>query len=176
MQVVREKISTDRYPRTLPMSGGQPSRSRRRAVACSLPCQCVRTWQTSASGSGAGAGRRAYWTTSGRMGTLKTFGRVCVSAVAEPSAPTMLTVGRLVMFAAASRGYGGLCAVQCDALPNSREGAAWDAKAHRADYCRALTAFEVPAAEGTHYPRQCRSRPATWLCPVRQGRESEQSR
>ena len=39
----------------------------------------------------------AYCTMSGRMGALKTFGRVRVSLLGAPSAPWMVTVGRLVI-------------------------------------------------------------------------------
>ena len=41
----------------------------------------------------------AYWTISGRIGALKTLGRGCVSLPAAPSAPWMVTVGRLVIVA-----------------------------------------------------------------------------
>lgn len=36
---------------------------------------------------------------SGRMGDLKTAGRGCVDPLGVPSAPAMVTVGRVVMFA-----------------------------------------------------------------------------
>lgn len=41
----------------------------------------------------------AYWTMSGRIGALKTFGRVRVSLPAAPSAPWTVTVGREDMVA-----------------------------------------------------------------------------
>lgn len=39
--------------------------------------------------------RGPYWTMSGRMGALKTFGRGCVSPLGLPSAEAMVTVGRV---------------------------------------------------------------------------------
>lgn len=42
----------------------------------------------------------SYWTMSGRMGALKTFGRGWVLEEALPSAEMMVTTGRLVILAA----------------------------------------------------------------------------
>jgi hypothetical protein len=51
---------------------------------------------------------------SGRIGDLKTFGSGCVLSLVAPSAPMMLTVGRLVMFAVL------YCGVSCDGREISR--------------------------------------------------------
>lgn len=54
---------------------------------------------------------------SGRIGALKTLGSGCVLSLVAPSAPMMLTVGRLVILADVWVLY---CGVSCDGREISR--------------------------------------------------------
>ena len=83
------------------MSGDRLSRSRHKAVSYSLPFLNGRSCRLiSHCFNGGGLPNiETYWTMSGRIGDLKTAGRGCVDPLGVPSAPAMVTVGRVVMFA-----------------------------------------------------------------------------
>ena len=89
------------YPMIRRMFGVQLSRSLHMAAFCSLPFQNERSCNpiSCCTDQKRTLNADAYWTMSGRIGDLKTAGRGCVDPLGVPSAPAMVTVGRVVMSA-----------------------------------------------------------------------------
>ena len=81
------------YPMTRLRFARLLSRLLRRAVSCSLPCQCVRSCHEVSFCIATTFVWTSYWTMSGRIGELKTAGRGWVDPLAVPSAEMMPTVG-----------------------------------------------------------------------------------
>lgn len=101
---------TYRYPRTQRRSVHQPSRSRRRAGACSWPYQCEHACRATVSTSPPSIYEsfkvfgEPYWTISGRIGAENTVGRGWEAPEGLPAAVAIETVGREAIIAGRCRG------------------------------------------------------------------------